>query len=58
MQKDPEFFTNWFYTIVMVNYCLLGCLDIKINSFFAVVFFSVFIYAQTILYENPINDIL
>jgi len=40
-----------------MNYVVLGCIDLIRDQIFIMIFFCVFIYAQTILYDNPIAEI-
>ena len=46
------------YTVVMINYVLIGCLDIEFNLLSTVTFIGLFIYAQTILYDEPLRQVL
>ena len=46
------------YTVVMINYVLIGCLDIEFNLLSTVVFIGLFIYAQTVLYDEPLRQVL
>lgn len=46
------------FTFAMVNYCLIGCLDLTLSAVCTIIYIGAFIYANNILYINPLGDIL